>query len=580
VNLYDVAAPGTPMARVSVSASPDSVELLTDSLTMGLLRQVWSRGAAPTPHVSSITSHSPIALREFLEGERQFMHGDVHAAGNAYRRAVAADTTFWFAAYRYGLARSWLNEPIDDSTIAERLDRHRAELPERERALLAIGDSAPTKSEYLRRLNALTGRYPDYAPGWEMLADELIHRSGYVGRSVAESIEPWRRVAALMPADLTTADHMVYACMTAGELRCARDALAHFDSLVRADPAAAKTEVGEQRLMTLALQPATRARRDSIWGAALRDSALQGLAPAGIVDFAPPLVGNPEYLSQLEGMSAALAALPLDPGFHRLFRVAGLFARAVRGDWTALDSADVQMVAGAVLYFPKSEALGARVLAEIQGAIPPSAATAAAASARIDDATLLPRERIEARWQVAINAMLRGDSAMLRTQLAALAKDTLAEARIASRSLRALGVGRAGKTAAAAESLLVLERQHGEYAPKVWGAFAADRLLAAQWLTDRGKPAPADSLLEFTRGYVIGPQLRATWPVFAAAQLQRSRIAEALGRREDAVFYATLFTHVYDLAPPAQRAGLDEAKQRIERLGGNLDSKKPRALPD
>src|SRR5262249_47684651 len=156
-----------------------------------------------------------------------------HGAGDSYRRAVAADTTFWFAAYRYGLARNWLSEPFEDRSIVERLRRHRADLPERERALLAVDDSSPNRSEYLRRLTALAARYPDYAPAWERLADDLIHRSGQTGRSVAESIGPWREVSALMPSDLTTADHLVYACMTAGDLACARDAFAHFDSLVR-----------------------------------------------------------------------------------------------------------------------------------------------------------------------------------------------------------------------------------------------------------------------------------------------------------------------------------------------------------
>src|SRR5262249_32844283 len=163
----------------------------------------------------------------------------------------------------------------------------------------------------------------------------------------------------------------------------------------------------------------------------------------------------------------------------------------------------------------------------------------------VDDQRVSLAERTEARWEIAVNALLRGDSAATRAQLAALAKDTTPEARLAVRSVHALELGFVGKRAVAAESLVTIERQHGEYGPKVWAAFAGDRLMASQWFTELGKPALADSLLEFTRGYVIGLTLRAAWPVFAAAQLQRSRIAEALGRREDAIFYATLFTHVF-----------------------------------
>jgi hypothetical protein len=105
----------------------------------------------------------------------------------------------------------------------------------------------------------------------------------------------------------------------------------------------------------------------------------------------------------------------------------------------------------------------------------------------------------------------------------------------------------------------------------VWGAFAADRLFGSQWLTESKRYAPADSLLEFTRGYIIWSTASAAWPVFAAAQLQRSRIAEAMGNREEAIRYATIFIRAYDLSPEKHREVLDEAQQRIARLGGKID---------
>ena len=583
VGLYDVNAPETPMARVSVSAQSDSVAALTDSLTMGLLRKVWSSGTPPTPHVTSITTHSPVALREFLDGERRFMHGDIHAAGDSYKRAVDADTMFWFAAYRYGLARSWYSEPQEDASIMQRLNRHRADLPERERALLATGDSAPTQSERLRRLAAVTARYPDYAPAWEMMADLLTHHYMRSGHSVAQAIEPWRRVAALMPADLSTADHLVFVSILGGDLAGARDAFAHYDSLVRADPTVVKNAVMEQRVFMLALEPMTRARVDSIFRAGLGDSALSTIGPFTIVHFAPALVERPEFLSYMETLTGRIIGAPPVPAMVRRTFQSGLFlSRATRGDWAALDSADLVLASGSLLPdvpFSRAEVLRARVLAELQGAVVPSKTTAAALARRIAEGSLDQDLLVELRWESGVNALLRGDSSALRSQLAAFAADTGMTARIAARSLRALEMGLSGKRAQAAESLLVLERYQGENGPKVWGAFAGDRLLAAQWLTELGKPAPADSLLEFTRGYVIGPTYEVVWPVFGAAQLQRSRIAEAMGRRDDAIRFATIFTHAYDLAPATHQAQMDEARQRIDRLGGNSDAIKPRKLP-
>jgi len=210
-------------------------------------------------------------------------------------------------------------------------------------------------------------------------------------------------------------------------------------------------------------------------------------------------------------------------------------------------------------------------IAELQGAVPPSPKTVEAIRRRIDDPALMPSERAEAKWLLGAAALVRGDSTTLRSQLASLANDTTSDARIAGRSLRALDRGLHGDRATAAESLLVLERMHGEFSAKVWGAFSADRLFAAQWLTELGKPVPADSLLEFTRGYIIRIVAQAAWPVFAAAQLQRSRIAEAMGRRDEAVRYATIFVRAYDLAPAAHKAQLDEARLRIARLVGNGD---------
>jgi TolB-like protein len=583
VGLYDVSAPGTPMARVSVSAPSDSVAALTDSLTMGLLRKVWSKGTPPTPHVASITTHSPVALREFLDGERRFMHGDIHAAGDSYKRAVEADTTFWFAAYRYGLARSWLAEDAEDPSIQRRLRRHRADLPERERALLATGDSSPTQSERLRRLAAVTARYPDYAPAWEDMADRLTHNFMRSGHGVAQAVEPWRRVVALMPADLTAANHLVIVCILAGDLPGARDAFTRFDSLVRADPAVAKPEIMAQRMLALVLEPTTRARLDSILLAAVRDSALATITPSSVVYFAPALVEHPEFLSNMEMINSRVIAAPAAPAIvRRTFQTGTFLTRATRGDWAALDSADIVLASGPLFpgpSFSRMEVLRARVLAELQGAVVASKTTGEALARRIADGNLRRDELVELQWESSVNALLRGDSSALRNQLAVLAKDTSVTARVAVRSMRALEMGLGGKRAVAAESLLVLERDQGENGVKVWGAFAGDRLLGAQWLTELGKPAQADSLLEFTRGFLIGPTLEVAWPVFGAAQLQRSRIAEALGRRDDAIRFATIFTRAYDLDPAAHKAQMDEARRRIERLGGDSDAVKPRKLP-
>jgi TolB-like protein len=568
--LYDVSAPSAPVARVNASAPADSLTALTDSLTWRLLRAVWNRGRPPTPNVASITTHSAVALREFLEGERLFARGGFLEAAAAYERAIAADTTFWFAYNRYVVTRGWMAQPAD-TTLTRRLQRHRAELPERDRLLVSAGDSSPTQTRYIQRLREITARFPEYAPAWVTLADYLIHHAMRSGHDVRESIAPWEKVVQLMPADQTAAEHLAQACTAAGDLACARRAFAHADSLFRADSAPPLIPRMLHRSLGLTLAD-SKSATDSVVTLIRRDSV--GPLPGSThrIAHAPALLERADFWKEWDRVAdlpAAFAQGPLGPD---LTRYLALSLRAMRGDWSVQDSAVILRRSITDLRgFPISrlEALRARVLAELQGMAPPERRTAddalAAAGASASVTT-------EARWIAATNALVRGDSALYREQVGTLTRDTTVAARIAARSVRAIAAGRAGATAAAAESLLVLEREHGENAPKVWGAFAADRLLGAQWLADARRFAPADSLLRFTRGFIITGTNEAAWPIFASAQLLRSRVAEGMGRKDDAIMFATLFLRVFDLAPPSQKALTDEARQRIARLGGPADT--------
>jgi hypothetical protein len=539
---------------------------------MGLLQKVWSRGAPPTPHIASITSHSPVALREFLNGERLFARGDIHGAGDAFKRAVYADTAFWFAAVRYRIARSWLAERIEDTSITRRLARHRADVPERERALLTVADSSPSQSEFLHRLKALTLRYPDYVPAWQALADFSVHHAVRSGYSVRDAIGMWREVERLMPSDFPTAEHIVSACMAAGDVGCARSAAAKMDSLVRADPSPTLYMRFARTAAALSLAP-TPDRLDSIMRAGARDSSLTMLNRTALALAAPALVWQPALFQYMDS-STRLVIAHAPKTIIGPNEVAGwMLTRAARGDWAILDSAigmHIQETNDPNRTSPIDLVRG-RVVAELEGAMTPVASTVDRLAERAEDSTSTESVRAEARWLIAANALARADSGAFRAQVAALSRDTSANARIAVRSLRGLAMGLGGNRKVAAESLLAVEREHGEGSPKVWGAFAIDRLFASQWLTEAKRYAPADSLLEFTRGYIIWGTASAAWPVFAAAQLQRSRIAEAMGNRDEAIRNATIFVRAYDLSPEKHREAIEEAQQRIARLGGKLD---------
>lgn len=566
--LYDVSAPSTPLVRVSATVPADSLVALTDSLTWHLLREIWSRGNAPTPAYSSVTTKSNTALREFLEGERLFARTDIAGASEAYHRAIAADSTFWFAYYRNRLARGWISLPADTELNATLL-QHAAELPPRERELVLISTSA-TLSERVRRSKALAERYPTYAPAVEAYADVLIHHAIRLGFDVRDAIRPWQDVVRLMPGDYEAANHLVWACAQGGDFPCARTAVAHFDSLVSSD-SAPRGQRAMARYMSIVLNPPGPRTRDSLLKVSRADSV--NVPPFVITTFAGSAIaanpGLPVFLdSVLADESKALPEATrarAEPALRML--------RSERGDWTAVmqlrDQPSVNDIA----------TLRGFILAEAQGAMPPNAKTAQLAAAFAARSSTSAAGRDEAEWISAVNALLRGDTSSVRRQLVAFSRDTSRRARFAARSLRGLMTGVDGNHAAAAESLLVLERAHGDSTFKLYAAFGVDRIMAAQWLTESKQYAAADSLLSFTMGGGIGVAGNVAATLFAHATLQRSRIAEALGRRDDAVRFASVFANLYDLAQPSERPLVVEARQRMERLGAKLDAPKSFVKP-
>ena len=570
LTLYDVTAPSAPTVRLSRSVPLDSLSALTDSLTWGLLREIWTKGAAPTPNVSSITTHSPLALREFLEGERLFSRGGPIEAAEAYVRAIAADTTFWFAHYRYALARTWHAQSID-TTISRRLARHIRDLPVREREFMLARDSTTTQTDRARALEAVMNRYPDFAPAILSYGDALIHHWGRSGREAKEAIALFRRLTELMPSDMESASHLTYAYMAAGDLAGARVAAARYDSLMRSDSAALIGPRFQVANNEFVLNTATRAQLDSLARETLRDS-IPRFSPA-LTMAVGVLADRPEIMAMRDELRKR----------HPVPEVRTIGARelTVRGNiaWTRAIDSVLNANPAAERQDAATRISRALVALQLQGLVPASGVATRLAQADIARPNTTRTAAINARWVIGAEALVRGDSAALREQVAELRRESLPAAAIAVRSLGAIGLGRGGNTAAAAESLLVLERSHGDSFPKAWAAFGIDRLLAAQWLTENQRFAPADSLLRFTEGYTLGQTYESAVSILAAAQLQRSRIAEGLGDKVAAVRFAQAFVALYDMAAPEAKPQLDEARARITRLVGSPDSPKTTKVP-
>src|SRR6266568_2350150 len=113
-----------PIARASVTASPEDLAALTDSATWAVLRQTWQKGEAPSPSLGAITTRSISGLRAFLDGERLLAASKFAAAADAFGHAIEADSSFWLAYWRLAYTKAvWLAAPVVDRAIPRLLAR-------------------------------------------------------------------------------------------------------------------------------------------------------------------------------------------------------------------------------------------------------------------------------------------------------------------------------------------------------------------------------------------------------------------------------------------------------------------------
>src|SRR5688572_28637196 len=194
------------IATATAFASPDDVGALTDSLTWGILQQVWRRGRAPSPVLAGITTRSVEALRAFLDGERQFQRLDAVKALAEYRRAFELDSNFAQAYLRYAGVNGWTGAPRD-TAVNRRLAALTHRLPERERVYLEASRARGPAPERIARFNELAKRYPDYPPILMAAVDPIVHSGPYFGIPMAEAKPMLDRLEELVPEHGDTRFH-------------------------------------------------------------------------------------------------------------------------------------------------------------------------------------------------------------------------------------------------------------------------------------------------------------------------------------------------------------------------------------
>jgi len=581
VALYAVDDVASPLFRFSRRVRRDSVAALSDTIVWGILREIWRTGA-PTPFISSIDTRLPEALRHYLDGEQWFAAGRMNEASAEFATAASLDTTFLFAHFRHVVARNWVARR-NDSAVVHRLRRDVAQLPTREReiveAFLFIGIGDFTTRLLFGR--AVAERNPDHMPSLLIAGDFGAHQAPLVGAEAADALPQLQRIVALAPGDITMAEHLATLCAVIGDSDCAERAFTRLDSLVRVEPDVTRHPRGPVRNLAFLLRgsPATR---DSFVRLVRADSLVPNHG-FGLQLFGAMFARRPSALVEWDSLLTAIVA-GRGP-MAEFSRERLLFGRAFRGDSGAVDS--LRSLYARPSRRPTEDErrglLRVEFLQELQGLRAASASTAREALTLAASPEAWIVDSVEGIWIAAVNAMLRGDSTGVRARQRELGRFEHHLGVLASRSLRAVGQGFAGQTAAAAESLLVVERRVGDMlGPMVWTIAAADRILGAEWLSKAGRHAPADSLLRFTRAYSVFGEVRevAIQPVYATANFLRSRIAEDLGQRERAIEFARIFLVMSDRAKGAKvQARIEEARERIRLMGGSVDGEAVRPVP-
>ena len=543
---------GQPVGRASVTADPQDLATLTDSLTGTLLRDVWRTGAPPTPSLESLTTRSLPALQAFLEGEHALLESRWQDAAEAYGRAIAADSTFWLAYWRFVYAREWyLN--LGDTTIIAAIKAHRDALPARDRLVFEswLTDSIVLA---LARGREVSSRYPDYWPGWMVYGDWLFHAGPVYGHDLTEAQAALERTVALNP-DFTAAwEHLLWVSLARDTATAAR-ALAALDRLNfrRSLIAEFGFDVTRVYRLQLALE-----RAGSI------DRPLLDSIAWDLIHVARGRVGSGADLprAQVEISRRVLRGNPKPP-------LAAVHERLLADAWASRGAWDSALVVAErfARRVPGGEPLQAYRLAVIGawlGALEPGTAARHRVSPTGSSAA-------ELAWLDGLLAATRRDRNALAAARARLRHADTLSTPILDRSLAAFDAELAGSRAQAARDLAALNWDQPDVLAPAYAehpyVIAISRLAAARWLREEGDgPGATRAAMWFDAAWALDGYRTPRRVLMGLGALERARIAGTLGDSAAARRSYEVFLRRYDTPVPAHHAMVEEARTALARL--------------
>lgn len=557
----------TLVARVAVTAAPEDIASLTDSLTWGLLRQVWRRGKAPSPLLGRGMTPSIPALRAFLEGEGAMVESRYPAAADAFRRAFEADSVFWLAYWRYARARRWIYLPVEDH-VQEALRAHASDLPVRER-LLVEGLEASPRTVQIATLQELTVQFPDYWSGWMEYGDRLFHVGTTVGHELEEAIEAFERTVELNPGFTAAWEHLASAALWVSDTVTSARAIAALERLDARDLFIEGW--GYDRLLLLRVWHELL-RTGGRPTAPLLDSLVEEFATRRILideaqrfmSLALMFVGFPEQQVAFSRRVINRTNMRDVAANHRR----GLaFVWAARGAWDSALTTIEEYRHRERNGLADLEAYRLAVVGTWLGAVPQGEASPLRPAVSPEQS---PAYRAELAWLDGLRGVSMRNPALVRTareRIRSVGGNTTA---LLDRSLAAFELELTGRRRDAAESLAALEWAAADSAQ--WSADhpflpTVNRLALSQWLAVEGDTTQAVRILAWHRS---GPN-----PIWTAnlvgsplAHLQRARLLGAGGNAVVARQAYGEFLRRYDMPVAAHRHLVEEAEAALARLSG------------
>ncbi len=224
---------GQELAQARVEGSADSVAALATKIVTALLSL---RDGATRERLRTVLSAQSEAIAAYLQGEQFYRRGRYAEAGQAFAEAYRVDTTFAIAALRVFLSNGWTVDrpPLEGPWLA-RAWQHRDRLGGSDSLLLIshAGENYPTPRALPARIasmRALAER-GNTAELWYAYGDALTHTGGLAGvgnwDSIAgQALDAFRRAEALDSSFASALEHQSMLYFVIGDPEGATRAIA------------------------------------------------------------------------------------------------------------------------------------------------------------------------------------------------------------------------------------------------------------------------------------------------------------------------------------------------------------------